>query len=167
MENEKDMINEEQQEIQVDGVKESGSEKKSGKKHSSTSSGTQKEDITISAGQLIVLKRKELGWSQEQLAWNCSMSRVQIGRIERNECNPGIETIEELESVLGIELYHQFMAQKRESVKMGIKRQREVHAYTDLFEKFEIELVRKGLNQDELKEVLDEALRFADARFAK
>ena len=105
--------------------------------------------------------------SQEQLAWNCGMSRVQIGRIERNECNPGLETIEEFESALGIELYDLFMVQKRERVKIGMKRQHGSQAFGDLFERFEKELVRKGLNREELIEVLDEALRFADARFVK
>lgn len=95
------------------------------------------------------------------------MSRVQIGRIERNECNPGIETIEELESVLGIELYDLFMVQKRERAKKGMKGPHGAQAFDDLFERFDKKLVRKGLNRKELKEVLDEALRYADARFVK
>lgn len=168
MENEKNMINGEQQDLQEDGLKEADHEKKADKlKRSSISFEEAKGDITVTAGQLIVLKRKEIGMSQEQLAWNCSMSRVQIGRIERNECNPGIETIEELESVLGIELYNLFMVQKRERAKKGMKGPRGAQAFDDLFERFEKELVRKGLNRKELKEVLDEALRYADARFVK
>ena len=167
MESEKEMINKGKQDLQGSSMKNDGLEKKADKKRSPTSSEAPMGDITITAGQLIVLKRRELGWSQEQLAWNCNMSRVQIGRIERNECNPGIETIEELESVLGIELYDQFMVQKRERVKTEMKRQRDAHTFDDLLEKFEKELVRKRLNKEELKEVLDEALRFADARFVK
>ena len=48
-----------------------------------------------------------------------------------------------------------------------MKGPRGVQAFDDLFERFEKKLVRKGLNRKELKEVLDEALRYADARFVK
>ena len=162
------MIDKRQRDRQADGMKEAGSKRNAVRKKSNPiSSEAQEGDVPISAGKMIVLKRKELGWSQEQLAWNCSMSRVQIGRIERNECNPGIETIEELESVLGIELYELFMVQKRERAKKGIKGSHGLHTYSDLFEQFEKELSRKGLSQEELKEVLDRALKIADTGVVK
>lgn len=162
------MIDKSQRDRQADGMKEAGTKRNAEKKKSNPISSKALEgDVPISAGKLIVLKRKELGWSQEQLAWNCGLSRVQIGRIERDECDPGIKTIEELEAVLGIELYDLFMGQKRNRTKMLKNRQRGLHTYSDLFEQFEKELVRKGLSQEELKEVLDRALKIADTGVEK
>ena len=162
------MIDKRQRDRQADGMKEAGSKRNAVRKKSNPiSSEAQEGDVPISAGKMIVLKRKELGWSQEQLAWNCGISRVQIGRIERDECDPGIKTIEELEAVLGIELYDLFMGQKRNRAKMLKNRQHGLHTYSDLFEQFEKELSRKGLSQEELKEVLDRALKIADTGVVK
>lgn len=37
--------------------------------------------------------RIKYGWSQDDLAWEAEISRVQIGRIKRNECDPTIATL--------------------------------------------------------------------------
>lgn len=62
----------------------------------------------VSAGQIVAIKRREYGWSQEELSWRSGISVTQIGRIERGESIPSIKTILELERTLGIELYNMF-----------------------------------------------------------
>ena len=51
-------------------------------------------------GKVFQEYRVKYGWSQDDLAWEAEISRVQIGRIERNECEPTIATLEKLEKAL-------------------------------------------------------------------
>lgn len=75
---------------------------------------TEKQDKIISIlkertpGELVAARRKQLGWSQEELEWRSGVSVTQISKIERNIVNPIYETIEKLEDALGIPLLDQF-----------------------------------------------------------
>ena len=51
-------------------------------------------------GSTIQEYRQKYGWTQDELAWRMSMTRVQIGRIERDECIPTVATVEKLEKAL-------------------------------------------------------------------
>lgn len=91
------------------------------------------------------------------------MSRTQIGRIERDESAPTLKSIEVLESTLGLELYDLFVEQKREQMKSK-KERKKAHGPGSAIGSFEKELVRKGLTEEDLKELLLEALRSAERR---
>ena len=121
------------------------------------------ENVRLTVGQLIALRRRELGWSQEDLAWETGISRTQIGRIERDESVPLVSSIEELEVVLGIELYDLFMARKRDCDSGRKRRKRHLISGVTL-DQFEEELVRKGISEDDLKDILDEAIKSAENR---
>ena len=121
------------------------------------------ENVRLTVGQLIALRRRELGWSQEDLAWETGISRTQIGRIERDESVPLVSSIEELEVALGIELYDLFMAQKRDCDSGRKRRKRHLISGVTL-DQFEEELVRKGISEDDLKDILDEAIKSAENR---
>ena len=51
-------------------------------------------------GRTVQEYRQKYGWTQDELAWRMSMTRVQIGRIERDECVPTVATVEKLEKAL-------------------------------------------------------------------
>ena len=51
-------------------------------------------------GKAVQEYRIKYGWSQDDLAWEAEISRAQIGRIKRNECEPTIATLEKLEKAL-------------------------------------------------------------------
>ncbi|MEO7313430.1 MAG: helix-turn-helix transcriptional regulator [Chitinophagaceae bacterium] len=53
-------------------------------------------------GANLRLKRKELGFSQEGLAYGAGIELRQIGRIERGEINTGIASIKIIADTLGI-----------------------------------------------------------------
>lgn len=57
-----------------------------------------KEKKTL--GQTVLELRTKYGWTQDELARRMSMTRVQIGRIERDECVPTVATVEKLEKAL-------------------------------------------------------------------
>ena len=44
-------------------------------------------------GRAVQEYRQKYGWTQDELAWRMSMTRVQIGRIERDECIPTVATV--------------------------------------------------------------------------
>lgn len=69
---------------------------------------------SVTAGQSIAIRRDELDWSQEELSWHSGVSTSQIGRIERGESIPSMDTIVRLEEALDMDLYSSFQAQKRE-----------------------------------------------------
>jgi len=61
-------------------------------------------------GRLIIAKnlrvfRKELGLSQEQLAFKCGLGRAYVSSIERGERNVSIDNIERLSLALDKEIY--------------------------------------------------------------
>ena len=51
-------------------------------------------------GRLIQEYRARNGWTQEDLAWEAEVSRAQVGRIERNLCEPTVKTLKKLEKAL-------------------------------------------------------------------
>ena len=121
-----------------------------------------RSEIKITVGQLIAIKRRELKWSQEDLACESGLSRNQIGRIERDECNPMVETIEALEAALGIELYERFMVQKRERAK-GVSKRKRKSPSEKIITQLARELEQKGISEEELKDAMNRAMK----RFGK
>ena len=120
-----------------------------------------RSEIKITVGQLIAIKRRELKWSQEELAWQSGLSRNQIGRIERDECNPMVETIEALEAALGIELYERFMAQKRERAKNFSKRKGKSPS-EKMIAQLAHELEQKGISEEELMDAMNRAMKSSE-----
>ena len=58
--------------------------------------------IPTTLGEKVAFYRREKKWSQEDLEEYSGVSRTQIGRIERDECKPKVETIEWIEDALGL-----------------------------------------------------------------
>jgi len=56
-------------------------------------------------GEVIAARRKQLGWSQEELEGRTGISRVSISKIERSVVNPSYDSIEKLEEALHIPLF--------------------------------------------------------------
>lgn len=56
-----------------------------------------------SFGKTVKEYRNRKGWTQEELAWQAEMTREQLGRIERDQCLPSVETIGRLEKALNLE----------------------------------------------------------------
>lgn len=123
-------------------------------------------EIRITVGQLIAIKRRELKWSQEELAWQSGVSRTQIGRIERDEADPTVDTIEALESALGIELYERFMEQKRSRANAP-DRPKKLHRSKSVLRQFAKDIKQKDISEKELQDLLEEALKSADDRSKK
>lgn len=120
------------------------------------------EEIKSTVGQRIALQRKKLGWNQFDLAWNSGVSRTEIGRIERDLCDPKVETIEGLEAALGIDLYDHFMQQRRERAKVA--RMEKISRESDLLGQFEKELARREIKGEALKVLLEDFLKSADSQ---
>lgn len=84
---------------------------------------TEKQDKIISIlkertlGEVIAARRKQLGWSQEELEWRTGMSRVSISKIERSVVNPSYDSIEKLEAALGIPLFDLFKLERNKQVQ--------------------------------------------------
>ncbi|MBN1462047.1 MAG: helix-turn-helix transcriptional regulator [Paludibacteraceae bacterium] len=53
-------------------------------------------------GERIVTLRKQLKWSQDELAKKVGTSAPIIGRYERNEIKPSIETAKNIADILGV-----------------------------------------------------------------
>ena len=58
--------------------------------------------IPTTLGEKVAFYRRKKKWSQEELEEYSGVSRTQIGRIERNECKPKVETVEWIEDALGL-----------------------------------------------------------------
>lgn len=112
-------------------------------------------------GEIIIAARKRKRVSQEQLSWDCDVSAIQIGRIERNSVRPKIETIKKLEEALSVPLLTTFL-EYWQWLDSGEKR---IDKARLLFCNFEYELTRMELNDEELEEVLHKAL--SDAKRKK
>lgn len=55
-------------------------------------------------GDRIALLRKKKGWSQTELAKKVDASREAIGKYERNESSPAVETAKKIADILGVTL---------------------------------------------------------------
>jgi transcriptional regulator with XRE-family HTH domain len=53
----------------------------------------EREAIRKGFGDLVRYKRNELGWSQEELAFQAGLHRTYIGHVERAERNLSLESI--------------------------------------------------------------------------
>lgn len=58
----------------------------------------------MNTGKIIVHLREEKGWSQTNLANRSSVSRVMIGKYERGEAIPSIETAKKIADALEVSL---------------------------------------------------------------
>lgn len=58
--------------------------------------------IPTTLGEKVAFYRRQKKWSQEDLEEYSGVSRNQIGRIERDECRPKLETLEWIEEALGL-----------------------------------------------------------------
>lgn len=106
-------------------------------------------------GEIVAIRRKKLGWSQEELSWVCAVSVSQISRIERGLCNPTFETIEKLEAALEVDLLDLFLKYRNSDEQKNQQNRTSRTAMDD----FKLELARRKLPEDELKEILERALR--------
>ena len=68
-------------------------------------------------GAVLKACRKARRMSQEELEWKSGISRVQIGRIERDVSIPSYETIEKLENALDMPLFDVFNERKEQLEK--------------------------------------------------
>jgi len=70
-------------------------------------------EITVFIERLRIMKATSLGeklrayrlerqWSQEEAAWQIGISRTQIGRLERDESRPSLETMDRIEEAFGL-----------------------------------------------------------------
>lgn len=124
------------------------------------------EGTKVTAGQVVAIRRRELCWSQEHLSEKTELSRTQIGRIERDESIPSMESIERLEEALGIKLYDLFLEQKREQTRI----RGDVVATCgsrNAIGAFEKELSEKGIVGKDLEKVLADALKSAESLLRK
>ena len=64
-------------------------------------------------GEIVMARRKELGWTQEELSWRCGVSTTTISRVENDARKTSVETISKLEEVLGIPLLSIFMEYRK------------------------------------------------------
>lgn len=58
--------------------------------------------LFMTFGERIVTLRKQLKWSQDELAKKVGTSAPIIGRYERNEIKPSIETAKNIADILGV-----------------------------------------------------------------
>ena len=59
-------------------------------------------DILIEFGARVRALRKELEWSQEDLAAHCGLDRTYVGGIERGERNVALRNLQKLAKGLGL-----------------------------------------------------------------
>ena len=109
-------------------------------------------------GEIVVARRKELGWTQEELSWRCGVSTTTISRAENDARKTSVETIGKLEEALGIPLLQVFM-DYRQSLDPEMK---SYLAPTDALRSFERKLAQSGLSEEELIDVLERVLSAAD-----
>jgi len=111
-------------------------------------------------GEIVVARRKELGWTQEELSWRCGISTTTIGRVENDGTKASIGTIAKLEEVLGIPLLQIFTDYRKELDP----EKKSYLSPTDALKHFERKLAQAGLSEEELNEVLGRALSAADCK---
>jgi len=121
---------------------------------------TEKQDKIISVlkertlGEVIAARRKQLGWSQEELEWRTEISRVSISKIERGVVKPSYDSVEKLEAALGIPLFDLFKQERKkqvEEINMTGAKRKAIHNFIKTAEK-------KMGTTEKLEEYLDQAL---------
>lgn len=60
-------------------------------------------DIRKQVGENVKRIRKDLGWSQEDLAWESDLHRTYISGVERGVRNPTIVVLQRMADALGVE----------------------------------------------------------------
>jgi len=58
--------------------------------------------MKIDIGEKIRYYRKKLGFSQEELALRAGIHPAYLGKLERNEKNPTVETIDKIIDAVGV-----------------------------------------------------------------
>ena len=111
-------------------------------------------------GEMIGNFRRRRGWTQEEVEWRTSITRTQIGRIERGECRPSDHTIELLEQVFELPPLTLVREYRKVSPETTGKKNVEPE---NMISRFESELTRRQLSEDELRIALDTALSVADS----
>ena len=111
-------------------------------------------------GELIAVVRRKLGYTQEELEWRSGVSKTPISRIERDQTNPGIETIKKLEEALDVPLMDLFLNPD------GIDQERfmQVKQPGAVLSQFEKKLAQKQLSAKELQSILNAALQEAEKK---
>ncbi len=71
-------------------------------------------DPNIEFGKRIVLLRKALNLSQEELAFRCKIHRAYMGTIERGEKSVTLNTIYKIAKGLGVEISDLFKTENNE-----------------------------------------------------
>lgn len=64
--------------------------------------------INIEFGKTVAEFRKQIGISQEELAYRCGVHRTYIGALERGEKSPTLNTIEKIAAGLGVKMIDLF-----------------------------------------------------------
>ena len=64
--------------------------------------------INIEFGKTVAKFRKQIGISQEELAYRCGVHRTYIGALERGEKSPTLNTIEKIAAGLGVKMIDLF-----------------------------------------------------------
>lgn len=62
------------------------------------------DEIPLRVIQKLVDRRKELGFTQEELSQMCGLSRINLARIETGKVCPRIDTIVKIAETLGMQL---------------------------------------------------------------
>ena len=60
-------------------------------------------DIKARVGKNVARLRKEKGWSQEQLAFECGLHRTYVSGVERGVRNPTIVVLAQISQAVGCE----------------------------------------------------------------
>ena len=63
-----------------------------------------KKNVQIKFGKRVRQKRLEMGFSQEKLAYKAGITSNYVGRIERGQVNPSLETMYKLSLALEVSL---------------------------------------------------------------
>ena len=96
----------------------------------------------LTTGQKIRAIRTHNGQTQEEFAEMTGLSRNGLGKIERDECTPRLDTIRKIEDILKMEPYSLVGVRSKEAV---------LRFETEMsFNEFVLTLEKKGLTQKEI-----------------
>ena len=109
-------------------------------------------------GEIVVARRKQLDWSQEELEWRSGVSTAHLYRIENDKVKPGIKVIEKLEKVLDIQLRDvvEEYWEDRPRPEPGKPRR------SGAFMNFARELFERNPTEEELQRVIDRVMTELD-----